>query len=167
MTSVFRGEPNGRGRRVAIAVARFHEPLTERLLQGALTALHEAGTASEDIAVAWVPGAFELPLAARAFCDRGEHDAVVVLGAVIRGDTDHYDYVCRAAADGTLRVSLDTGVPVAFGVLTCDDWQQALDRAGGQVGNKGADAVMAALAMVDLRQAIAGAPARTKGKAGS
>lgn len=167
MTLVLRGEPRGRGRRVAVAVARFNEMVTERLLQGALQALAGAGADAADITVAWVPGAFELAAAAQAFADRGDIDAVVVLGAVIRGDTSHYDYVCKAATDGANRVMLDSGVPVAFGVLTCDNLQQALDRAGGSAGNKGADAVMAALEMVDLAAAIAAAPSRTKGDAGS
>lgn len=164
MKSEWRGRADGRGCRVAIAVARFHEQITDRLLQGALQALATAGTSRDDIAVAWVPGAFELPLAAQAFCARADRDAVIVLGAVIRGDTSHYDYVCQAAADGALRVSLDHGVPVAFGVLTCENMQQALDRAGGTVGNKGADAAMAALEMVAVRRAIA---AGTKPAAGS
>lgn len=164
MTTVFRGEPNGRGRRVGVAVARFNEEVTGRLLQGALEALAAAGTDAADVAVAWVPGAFELPLAARAFAAAG-CDAVVALGAVIRGDTDHYDYVCRAATDGVLRVTLDTGVPVGFGVLTCEHEQQALDRAGGSAGNKGADAVQAALEMVDLQRQFA-AHGRTKAGGG-
>jgi 6,7-dimethyl-8-ribityllumazine synthase len=150
------GQVQGRGLRVAVAVARFNEAITERLLQGAQLALRDAGVAAGDITVAFVPGAFELPLCCRWFAESKRFDAVIALGAVIRGDTDHYDHVCRAATDGILRVTLDSGVPVAFGVLTCDTEEQALDRAGGIAGNKGADCAHAALAMVLLRQQLVG-----------
>ncbi|GAB4142653.1 MAG: 6,7-dimethyl-8-ribityllumazine synthase [Planctomycetota bacterium] len=140
---------DGRGRRVAIAVSRFNEEITERLLDGALQALREAGVADDDVTVVRVPGAFELPLAAQSLCRAGGVDAVIALGAVIEGDTDHYIHVCRAATDGLLRVSLDEGTPVAFGVLTCREERQALDRAGGKAGNKGADVARAALETAD------------------
>src|SRR5712671_467098 len=156
MPSVLRQNPSGRGRHIAVAVARFNEKVTERLLQGALVALREAGVADDSVTVAWVPGAFELPLCCRWLAQTGRFDAVLALGAVIRGDTDHYDHVCRATTDGVLRVSLDTGVPVAFGVLTCDSEPQAMARAGGSEGNKGADVAVAALAMAALRDAIRG-----------
>lgn len=154
MTTHHRARPDGHGLRVAIAVARFNHEVTERLLDGALTALREAGVADEHLTVAEVPGAFELPLACRWLAATQRYDAVVALGAVIRGDTDHYDYVCSAATDGLLRVTLDAGLPVAFGVLTCDDEEQAMARAGGAQGNKGADVALAALEMVRLRQAL-------------
>ncbi len=146
--------PTGTGRRVAVVVARFNEVVTERLLDGALQACRDAGVADGDVTVARVPGAFELPQAAQWLAATGRFEAIAVLGAVVRGDTDHYDYVCSAATDGVLRANLDTGVPIAFGLLTCDDMGQALERAGGSAGNKGADAVQAALEMAALRQLI-------------
>lgn len=154
MTIHHRARPDGHGLRVAIAVARFNHEVTERLLEGALTALREAGVDGQHVTVAEVPGAFELPLACRWLAATQRYDAVVALGAVIRGDTDHYDYVCSAATDGLLRVTLDAGLPVAFGVLTCDDEEQAMERAGGAHGNKGADVALAALEMVRLRQSL-------------
>ena len=156
MVQVHSGSLAGRGKRIGIAVARFNEVVTERLLDGAVGALTEAGVAAEDIVVAWVPGAFELPLTCRWFAESGRFDAVVMLGAVVRGGTDHYGYVCSGVTEGAVRVQLDTGVPLGFGVLTCSEMDQALARAGGEVGNKGADAAMAALAMVDLRRQLRG-----------
>src|SRR5262245_7145715 len=161
MVHELRAHPDGRGARVAIAVARFNEPITERLLQGALQACRAAGVADADVTVVRVPGAFELPLLCQWLAGSGRFDAVAALGAVVRGDTDHYGYVCSAATDGVLRANLDTGVPVAFGVLTCDDLGQALARAGGDAGNKGADAIHAALEMAALRRALASAPAKS------
>lgn len=151
MVKVCSGSLAGRGKRVAIAVARFNEVVTERLLAGATGALTAAGVASDDIVVCWVPGAFELPLACRWLAGSGRFDAVVMLGAVVRGGTDHYEYVCRGVTDGAMRVELDLGIPLGFGVLTCAEMEQALARAGGDAGNKGADAAMAALAMADLK----------------
>ena len=155
MTAVLQGEPKGQGRRIAIAVARFNDEITGKLLDGALAALRAHGVAETDVIVTWVPGAFELPLCADWLCRTGRFDAVIALGAVVRGDTDHYDYVCSAATDGLLRTNLDHGLPVSFGVLTCDTWEQALARAGGAHGNKGADVATAALAMADLRSKVA------------
>ncbi len=151
MAKVKSGALAGRGKRIGIAVARFNEVVTERLLQGATEALVAAGVADDDITVCWVPGAFELPLACRWLAESGRVDAVVMLGAVVRGGTDHYEYVCRGVTDGAMRLGLDLGVPVGFGVLTCAEMDQALARAGGDAGNKGADAAMAALAMAELR----------------
>lgn len=140
------------GLRVAIVVSRFNHPVSVRLLEGAAAELAERGADAADVHVAWVPGAFEIPQAARALAGSGRYDAVVALGAVIRGSTPHFDYVCRAVTDGVREVIRDTGVPVAFGVLTTDDAAQALARAGGPEGNKGAEAVLAALEMVHLSQ---------------
>ena len=148
-----RSPPDGTGRKIGIAVARFNEVVTERLLEGALRTLRERGVSDEHITVTRVPGALELPLACQWLAKAG-HDAVLALGAVVRGGTDHYEYVCQAATDGLLRVNLDTGVPVAFGVLTCAEMDQALDRAGGKAGNKGTDAALAALEMVGLQKLI-------------
>jgi 6,7-dimethyl-8-ribityllumazine synthase len=149
-----RDEPDGRGRRIAIAIARFNGDVTERLLAGARAALRRRGVADADVTVAWVPGAFELPLCCQWLAATGRPDAIVALGAVIRGETDHYEYVSKAATDGCLRVTLDTGIPVAFGVLTCDDTAQAMARSGGSEGNKGEDVALAALAMTALGRAL-------------
>lgn len=147
---VHEGRPDGHGRRIAIAVSRFNEHVTSRLLEGALDALRGAGVADDAIEVVHVPGAFELPLAADVLACAGRCDAVIALGAVIRGGTDHYDHICRAAAEGLLRVGLDHQFPVLFGVLTCNDERQALDRAGGTHGNKGADVALDALRLLSV-----------------
>lgn len=136
--------PDGRGLRVAIVGTRWHREISDALVQGAQRALAECGV--EDTAIVRVPGAFELPVAAKALAHQ-RYDAVVALGIVIRGGTPHFDYVCRAATDGLTRVALDSGVPVGFGVLTCDDEKQALDRCGltDSSEDKGREAVMAAV----------------------
>ena len=138
--------------RFAIVASKFNHEIVARLVGGAREALHRQGVADEAIDLAWVPGAFELPLGARRMIARKQNPyvAVICLGAVIRGDTDHYDYVCRAACDGILQVSLETGVPVLFGVLTCETDEQAFARAGGNAGNKGYDVALAAIEMVNL-----------------
>ena len=140
------------GELYAIAVARFYEDLADRLEAGARAVLEQAGAAVETHAV---PGAFELPLAARYCAESGRYAGVVCLGAVIRGETDHYDFVCAEAASGIARVGLDTGVPCSFGVLTVDDMEQALARAGGGKRNQGEDAAHAVLAMAGLRRELA------------
>lgn len=144
------GDLSGRQLRVAVVVSRFNESIGGRLLDGALDCLRRHGVDDNDISVAWVPGAFELPLTAMRFASSGEVDAVVCLGAVIRGDTAHFEYVAGHASFGIGRASLDTGVPVTNGVLTTDDVQQAEDRAGGKLGNKGFEAALAAIEMVNL-----------------
>ena len=135
---------DGRGLRVAVVATRWHEEVTEALVDGAQRALTDIGV--EDLAVVRVPGAFELPIAAKALAHQ-RYDAVVALGVVIRGGTPHFDYVCRAVTDGLTRVALDAGVPIGFGVLTCDDEEQALDRCGrpGSSEDKGREAAMAAV----------------------
>jgi len=148
--TTWEGSPSGAGVRVGIVASRFNELIGQRLLDGARNALRRVGVADDDVAVAWVPGAVELPLVARRLAQSGRVDAVVTLGAVIRGETDHYDHVCSIAASGIARVSADTGVPVTFGVLTTDTLEQALQRAGGKVGNAGADAASAAIEMATL-----------------
>jgi 6,7-dimethyl-8-ribityllumazine synthase len=150
MPRVLSEQPSGAGRRIGVAVARFNEVVTERMLEGALATLRDHGVADEDVVVTWVPGAFELPTACRWLAQRG-CDAVVMLGAIVRGGTDHYDYVCSGVTDGAMQVQLDLDVPVGFGVLTCADMDLALERAGGEHGNKGADAAAAALTMAGLR----------------
>jgi 6,7-dimethyl-8-ribityllumazine synthase len=134
----------------AIIVARFNSEITDKLLAGAQFAFREARVADSAVEVVRVPGAFELPLVAKTMAATGKYAAVVCLGAVIRGDTNHYDYVCRAATDGILQAGMETGVPIIFGVLTCEDDEQALARAGGAEGNKGADAALAAIEMANL-----------------
>jgi 6,7-dimethyl-8-ribityllumazine synthase len=144
------GEQNGTGLRIGVAGAVFNGGITMRLLDGALAALAEAGTDRRDITVAWAPGAFELPLVARAFARAGRVDAVLCFGAVIRGDTGHYDFVAGECASGIQRVQLDTGVPVVFGVLTTDTLEQALERSEPDETNKGREAAYTGIEMVRL-----------------
>jgi 6,7-dimethyl-8-ribityllumazine synthase len=144
----------GEGVRIGIALARFNEAVTSRLLEGALTALREHGVADDAIDVATVAGAFELPLCAQRLAVTGRYDAVIALGAVVRGDTPHFDYVAGEAAAGLARAALRHDLPVAFGVLTTDTMEQALARAGGEHGNKGYDAAMTALEMVGLLRTV-------------
>lgn len=146
----YEGNLNAAGMRIALACSRFNETITKQLLDGALTALRRHGLASEDVTVAWVPGAYELPLVAKRLAASGEYDAVVTLGAVIRGATTHYDLVAGQSAAGVTRASLDTGVPVIFGVLTTENLDQAFERSGTKAGNKGADCALAAVEMIDL-----------------
>ena len=138
------------GFRFAVVVSRFNESITSRLRDGARAALEEAGTGSEDIEEYWVPGAFELPQVARELADAGRFDAVVALGCVIRGETPHFDYICRSVAAGLMQASSDTGVPVAFGVLTTDTEAQASARAGDGRDNKGFEAAAAGIEMAQL-----------------
>ena len=149
-----RGELTGEGLRIAVVVSRFNEEVTSRMLAGARAALDERGVREEDIDVAWVPGAFELALAARKLAETARYDAVVCLGAVIRGETPHFDYVAGAAARGIADVGRDTGVPAVFGVITPNTLEQALERAGGKKGNKGFDAVLTAIEMANLLRQI-------------
>lgn len=146
----FEGSLDASGMRIAVVAARFNGDVTKLLLEGALDELRDRGLDPDAVPVAWVPGAFEIPLAAKRLAESGEHDAVVCVGAVIRGDTPHFEYVAGECAAGISRVALDTAVPIAFGVLTTDDLDQALARAGGAEGNKGAEAAATAVEMVDL-----------------
>jgi 6,7-dimethyl-8-ribityllumazine synthase len=139
----------GRPGRVAILVSRYNELITTRLLDGALACCQEAGVPRDAVDVVWLPGAFELPAAAAAAAETGRYACVVALGAVIRGETPHFEYVAGAAAQGLAEVSLRHALPVAFGVLTVDTLQQAMDRAGGAAGNKGHEAAAAALGAAD------------------
>lgn len=150
------GTPNGKGRRIAVIASRFNEPITAKLVEGALDALTRHGTNRDAVDVVWVPGAWELPAAAVQLLEQGAYDALVALGAVIRGETPHFDYVAGEAARGLARASTDYGRPIGFGVLTCDTVDQALARAGGAHGNKGWDAALAALEMADLFSRIEG-----------
>ena len=149
MTS-YEGMLNGSGLRVAIACGRFNELITDRLLSGARDALRRHGVDDASVDVAWAPGAYELPLVAQRFAESGDYDAVICLGAVIRGATSHYDFVAGNCASGIQRVQLDTGVPVVFGVLTTDTIEQAIERAGTKAGNKGSESAVTAIEMADL-----------------
>ena len=149
-----RGDLQVRGRRFAIVASRFNEVVVARLAEGALDCLRSHDVAEDDLDVAWVPGAFELPLAARRLAASGSYDAVICLGAVVRGETSHYEFVAGRAAEGIARAADDTGVPVIFGVLTTDTLEQALDRAGGKHGNKGWDAATAAMEMASLLEQL-------------
>ena len=140
--------------RVGIGCARFNEFITSKLLGGAMDGLLRHDVREQDIHVAWVPGAFEIPLIASKMAKSGRYDAVICLGAVIRGATSHYDYVCNEASKGIAAVSLETGVPVMFGVLTTENIEQAIERAGTKAGNKGFDCAVGAIEMVELIRAL-------------
>ena len=146
----YRGDLHARGRRFAIVAARFNEIVTRKLLEGALESLRSNDVADDDVDVVWVPGAFELPLVARRLAMSGTYDGVICLGAVIRGETAHFEHVAGQAATGIREAAGASGVPVSFGVLTTDTLEQALDRAGGTHGNKGWDAAVAAIEMASL-----------------
>jgi 6,7-dimethyl-8-ribityllumazine synthase len=147
---VVTGSPNGARRGIGVVVSRFNGDITTRLLEGALQTLTEAGVLRERIDVMPVPGAFELPLGAMALAKTRRYACIVALGCVIRGDTPHFEYVAGEAASGLQLAGLETGVPVSFGVLTCDSRRQAEERAGGPQGNKGSEAALSALEMADL-----------------
>ena len=152
---IYEGKLVSEGIRVGIVAARFNEFIVSKLLSGCEDGLLRHGVRSEDIAVAWVPGAFEIPLAAQAMAKSGKYDAVITLGAVIRGATSHYDYVCAEVSKGVANVSLNTGVPVLFRVLTTDTIEQAIERAGTKAGNKGAECAQGAIEMVNLLRGMA------------
>ncbi len=153
---IYEGSVSGEGLRIAIVVARWNELITRALLDGAREALRRHGVREADVDVAWVPGSFEIPAAARWLAESGRYDAIVCLGAVIRGATPHFDYIAGVAMTGIADVARATGVPAAAGVLTTDTAEQALERAGIKGGNKGAEAAVAAIEMATLRRVIAG-----------
>ena len=150
----FAGLPNGAGRRVVVVASRFNEDIVKKLVDGALEALVKHGVSFADIDVVWVPGAWELPLAARMLLDSERYDGLVAVGAVIRGETAHFDFIAGEAARGLADVSMQSATPVGFGVLTCDTDEQAEARAGGNHGNKGWDAAVAVLEMIGLANLI-------------
>ena len=150
----FAGLPNGAGRRIVVVASRFNEPVVKKLVEGALDALVKHGVTFDDIDVVWVPGAWELPLAARLLLNSERYDGLVAVGAVIRGETAHFDFIAAEASRGLADVSTQSETPVGFGVLTCDTDEQAEARAGGGHGNKGWDAAVAVLEMVDLANRI-------------
>ncbi len=150
MVRYVEGEPGASGLKIGIVVSRFNDFITSHLLSGALEALGQHGADEKDIEVVRVPGAFEIPMAAKKLCDAKKYDAVVCLGAVIRGATPHFDYVAGEAARGMATIAREAGIPVVFGVLTTDNVEQAVERAGGKSGNKGVDAALAAVEMATL-----------------
>lgn len=154
MPRIIEGNLDAKGIRVGIAVSRFNSFICDRLVEGAVDALVRHGASAEDIELLKVPGAFELPLATRKMVESGRYDAVICLGAVIRGATPHFDYVSAEVSKGIASVSIDSGVPVAFGVLTTDNIEQAIERAGTKSGNKGAEAAVTAIEMVNLFKAM-------------
>jgi len=156
MANVIEGKLDATGLKVGLAVSRFNSFIAERLLEGAIDALRRNGANEADLTIVRVPGAFELPLAAKKMADAGKFDAIICLGAVIRGATPHFDYVSAEVSKGIASVSLDSGVPVAFGVLTTDNIEQAVERAGTKAGNKGFEAAMTAIEMVNLLRSMEG-----------
>ena len=152
--STFEGKVVSEGIKVGIVASRFNEFITSKLLSGAMDGLVRHDVREEDVDVAWVPGAFEIPLIAQKMAQSGKYDAVICLGAVIRGATSHYDYVCNEVSKGIAQVSLATGVPVMFGVVTTDTIEQAIERAGTKAGNKGFDCATSAIEMVNLIKKI-------------
>ena len=154
MSVELQGGSNGEGLRIAVVVATFNDFITSKLLEGALSTLDRHGVRDGDITVARVPGSFELPLAAKKLAESARHDAVICLGAVIRGETDHYEHVAGEAAKGIANASINSGLPVIFGVLTTDTLEQAINRAGGKQGNNGYNAALAAIEMANLMRAL-------------
>lgn len=152
MANIYEGHLVSNGLKFAIVVGRFNEFISGKLLSGATDALKRHGASDEDVDIAWVPGAFEIPFAAMKLAESGKYDAVITLGTVIRGSTPHFDYVCNEAAKGVASVSLKTGVPCIFGVLTTDSIEQAIERAGTKAGNKGWDAAVSAIEMANLNK---------------
>ncbi|PWU68036.1 6,7-dimethyl-8-ribityllumazine synthase [Gracilibacillus dipsosauri] len=154
MGKIYEGNLVGTGLKVGIVVGRFNEFITGKLLNGAEDTFRRHGVAEEDVEVAWVPGAFEIPLVAKKMVETGKYDAVVTLGTVIRGSTPHFDYVSNEVSKGVASVSMDAGIPVIFGVLTTDTIEQAIERAGTKAGNKGAEAAISAIEMANLLKDI-------------
>ena len=154
MANILEGNLTAEGLKFGIVVARFNEFITSKLLSGALDTLHRHAAKDDDVDVAWVPGAFEIPMAAKKMAGSGKYDAVICIGAVIRGSTSHYDYVCNEVSKGVAQVGLSTGVPTLFSVVTTENIEQAIERAGTKAGNKGSDGAMAAMEMANLLKTI-------------
>ena len=154
MANIIEGNITAKGLRFAIVASRFNEFITSKLLEGALDMLRRHGAAENAVDVVWVPGAFEIPLAAKKLASCGKYDAAICVGAVIRGATSHYDYVCSEVSKGVAQAALATGVPVIFSVVTTENIEQAVERAGTKAGNKGADGAMVAMEMANLLKKI-------------
>lgn len=151
---VYEGKLVGRGLKFGLVVSRFNDFLSKRLLDGALDALKRHDVANGDIEVVWTPGAFEIPLLAKKLASTGRYDGVIALGVVLRGDTPHFDYICSEVAKGIAKIGLDSGVPVAFGIITADTIEQAIERAGTKSGNKGFQAALSAIEMANLLKTV-------------
>lgn len=154
MAYIYEGNLISQGLKYGVVVGRFNEFISSKLLSGALDAFKRHGADDSDVEVAWVPGAFEIPLIAQKMAESGKYDAVITLGAVIRGATPHFDYVCNEAAKGVSNVALKTGVPTIFGVITVDSIEQAIERAGTKAGNKGYESAVSAIEMANLTKAL-------------
>jgi 6,7-dimethyl-8-ribityllumazine synthase len=154
MGKLFEGALLGKGLKFGVIVARFNEFITKKLLDGAQDALHRHGVNQADIDIAWVPGSFEIPLVAKKLAQTNKYDAIICLGAVIRGATPHFEYIAAEAAKGIARVSLEAGLPVTFGIITADTLEQAIERAGTKAGNKGFDAAIDAIEMANLLKGL-------------
>jgi len=146
----FEGKFNGKGIKIGIVAGRFNEFITSKLLGGAVDVLKRNDVNDEDIDIAWVPGAFEIPLITKKMAESKKYDAIITLGAVIKGSTPHFDYVCAEVSKGVAQISLQTGLPIMFGVLTTNNIEEAIERAGTKAGNKGSDVAFGALEMIDL-----------------
>lgn len=151
---VLEGKVVAEGVKVGIVASRFNSFIVQKLLDGAVDGLVRHGVTEEDITAAWVPGAFELPIVAKQMAESGKYDAVICVGAVIRGSTSHYELVCNEVAKGIAQVSMQTGVPVLFGVITTENIEQAIERAGSKAGNKGYDCALSAIEMVNLKKQL-------------
>ena len=151
---VLEGKVVAEGMKVGIVASRFNSFIVQKLLDGAVDGLVRHGVAEEDVTAAWVPGAFELPIVAKQMAESGKYDAVICVGAVIRGSTSHYELVCNEVAKGIAQVSMQTGVPVLFGVITTENIEQAIERAGSKAGNKGYDCALSAIEMVNLKKQL-------------
>ncbi|AQQ71193.1 6,7-dimethyl-8-ribityllumazine synthase [Limihaloglobus sulfuriphilus] len=154
MITEINGQLSAGDARFAVVVSRFNELITSKLLGGAIDSLTRHGAGEDQITVIWVPGAIEIPITAKRLCQSGKFDAVICLGAVIRGSTSHYDYVCQQVSRGVAQINYDTGVPAVFGVLTCETIEQAIERAGTKAGNAGANAAVGAIEMVNVLREI-------------
>ncbi len=154
MPRVIEGNFLAKGLRFALVVSRFNDFISNRLKEGALDTLLRNGVSERDIEIVMVPGSFEIPLITRKLAQKGKYDAIICLGAVIRGDTPHFDYICSEVSKGIARVSMDEGIPVSFGIITSDTIEQAIERAGTKSGNKGRDAALTAIEMVNLIRAL-------------
>ena len=151
----FRGQLIAKDVHIGIVISRFNDMITKQLYEGAIDACHSYGVIEKNIAVAWVPGAFEIPVVSKAMAESGNYDAIICLGAVIRGSTPHFDYICSQTSAGISTVALETGIPMIFGVLTVDTIEQAMERAGTKMGNKGFESVQVAIEMIDLMRQLA------------
>ena len=155
MAKVIKADVIGKGKKFGIVISRFNEFISQKLLEGALDTLTRHGVDEKNVVVVWTPGAFEIPIAAQSMANSKKYDAVICLGAIIRGKTPHFDYIASEVAKGVARISLDSGIPCIFGIITADTLEQAIERAGTKEGNKGRDAALTAIEMANLCEAVA------------